>query len=121
MKFVFDVGVSKLVETWLTEMGHDVKAIRDIDPKMEDKEIIRIAIREKRILVTMDKDFGELVHKAGMNHHGVLLLRLESATSSEKITVIQSILEHYGNAIEKNFCVYQNNRLRIRTKKSHSL
>ena len=31
MKFVFDVGVSKRVETWLTETGHDVKAIRNIE------------------------------------------------------------------------------------------
>jgi len=88
MKFVFDVGDSKRVEMWLAENGHDVKAIRDIDPTMEDKEIMAIAINEKRILVTMDKDFGELVYKSGMNHSGVLLLRLETATSSKKLKII---------------------------------
>lgn len=61
MKLIVDVGVSKRVETWLTESGLDVKSIRTIVQSMEDKEIIMIAINEKRILVTMDKNFGELV------------------------------------------------------------
>ena len=39
-----------------------IKAVRDIDPTMQDEEIIQIAALEKRMVVTMDKDFGELVY-----------------------------------------------------------
>ena len=119
MKLIIDVGVSNEVEKWLAENGHDVKSIRNLNPSMEDKEIIRIALKEKRLLITMDKDFGELVFKSGMDHYGVLLLRLETANSSEKLDVIKNILEHHKEKLLKSFSVYQNNRLRIRKKSTH--
>jgi len=116
MKYIIDVGVSKKVEKWLEETGYDVKNVRDLDPAMSDETIIRLAIDEKRILITMDKDFGELVYKSGMDHHGVLLLRLESANSTEKLNVVQKIFEKHEKKLKNSFCVYQNNQLRIRKK-----
>ena len=47
---------------------------------MEDEKIIRTAFLENRMVITMDKDFGELVYHSSMKHSGVLLLRLEDAT-----------------------------------------
>ena len=44
---------------------------------MEDEKIIRIAAKENRVVITMDKDFEELVYHSSMQHSGVLLLRLE--------------------------------------------
>ena len=66
------------------------------------------------MVITMDKDFGELVFNSGLNHSGVLLLRLEDAKSDEKVNIIQEILLKYEDKLEKNFCVYQHGRLRIR-------
>jgi len=60
LRFLVDVGVGKGIEKYLLEEGFDTKAVRDIDPRMEDDEIIRIAVSENRMVVTMDKDFGEL-------------------------------------------------------------
>jgi predicted nuclease of predicted toxin-antitoxin system len=84
---------------------------------MEDEEIIRTAVLEERMVVTMDKDFGEMVYHFSMKHCGVLLLRLEDANGTEKLQVIRHIIENYSSQIKKCFCVFQNDRLRIRKTK----
>ena len=62
LKFLIDVGVGKGIEKYLLEGGYDTKAVRDIDSRMEDENIILTAVTENRMVVTMDKDFGELVY-----------------------------------------------------------
>lgn len=114
MKFLVDVGVSNKVEEYLAAAGHDTKCIRKIDPRLKDSEIVNIAAVENRIILTMDKDFGELVFKSGKVHSGILLLRLESENSVEKVRIVKSILENYSKELDNNFCVFQNGRLRIR-------
>jgi len=114
LKFLVDVGVGKKVEKWLLRNGYDLKAVRDINPKMEDDKILSIAISENLMVVTMDKDFGELVYNSGLPHSGVLLLRLEGAKSDEKVKAIEKILSEYLDRLPNNFCVFQHGRLRIR-------
>ena len=114
-KLLADVGVGKKTEAWLKNNNkYDVKAIRDIDPRMPDVDILKIAVSEKRLLITMDKDFGELVYKSKWPHSGVLLLRLEDEKSDMKIEILEAILENYSSKIIDKFCVFKDNRLRIR-------
>ncbi len=117
IKFIVDMGVSKKVEDWLSTNDYDIKAIRDIDPRMKDRDILKLAVTEKRMVISMDKDFGELVFNSGLDHSGVLLLRLEDAKSDEKVKTIQEILLKYEDKLRNNFCVYQQGRLRIRKNK----
>lgn len=84
---------------------------------MPDDDILRKAVVDNRLVVTMDKDFGEMVFQSGFAHAGVLLLRLEVDTSAEKIAVISHILANFSEEIEGHFCVYQRGRLRIRRRK----
>jgi len=114
LRFLVDVGVGKGIERYLREEGYDAKAVRDIDPRMEDEEIIRIAVSENRMVITMDKDFGELVYHSSMEHSGVLLLRLEDATGAEKLQVVKHIMKNYLDRIKNCFCVFQNDKLRIK-------
>ena len=113
LKFLIDVGVGKKVEDFLS-MHHDVKSVRTLDPKMPDKEILKIAAHEDRVVITMDKDFGELVYHSKMHHAGVLLLRLENATGLEKVNVVAKILNIYSDLLYGNFSVYANRKLRVR-------
>ena len=114
LKFLVDVGVGKGIERYLHEEGYDAKAVRDIDPCMEDEEIIRTAVSENRMVITMDKDFGELVYHSSMEHSGVLLLRLEDATGAEKLQVVKHIMKNYLDRIKNCFCVFQNDKFRIK-------
>ncbi|MFU8770047.1 MAG: DUF5615 family PIN-like protein [Desulfotignum sp.] len=114
LKFLVDVGVGKSIETYLQKAGYDVSAVRDIDTCMKDEDIIRTAFLESRMVITMDKDFGELVYHSSMKHCGILLLRLEDAVSSRKLNVIQFIVENFSDRIKNCFCVFQNDKFRIR-------
>ena len=114
LKFLVDVGVGRQVEQYLLGKKLDIKSVRLLDQRMPDQEIIRVAALEKRIVITMDKDFGELVYHSGMDHRGILLLRLEDAAGSEKQRVIEKILDEHADKLVDCFCVYQNEKFRSR-------
>jgi predicted nuclease of predicted toxin-antitoxin system len=114
IKFLIDVGVGQKVDEWLKTKPYDLKTVRDIDPRMSDIEILNIAVSEKRLIITMDKDFGELVYKSKWAHSGILLLRLEDERIKEKIRVIETILSNYSSEIIGKFSVYKDKKLRIR-------
>lgn len=116
LKFLIDVGVGKKVEAFLTESGFDIKCIRNLNHKMKDSEILKIANDECRIVITMDKDFGELIFNSRQNFFGVLLLRLDDANGEEKVKIIKEIMLKYKNNLKSNFCVYQNSKIRIKNK-----
>lgn len=114
LKFLVDVGVSRKVERWLSDNGYESKNVRDIDPRMVDKHVLNIAVDEKRMVITMDKDFGELVYNSGLPHEGVLLLRMDNANSDEKVRVVREILETFGDKLAHKFCVFRDGKLRIK-------
>ena len=114
MKLLVDVGVSKAVEQWLASQGIDVLAVRDLDPSMSDVAILELAVAQQRLVITMDKDFGELVVRLGRLHAGVLLLRLDDAQSAEKVAVVRRIFTFYRAVLPGNYCIYQRGRLRVR-------
>jgi predicted nuclease of predicted toxin-antitoxin system len=114
LRFLVDVGVGKKVENWLSEHGYDVQSVRALNPRMPDQEILQIAVTEARMVVTMDKDFGEMIYRSGLAHHGVLLLRCEAATGEEKARIVAKILMQYADKLMNKFCVYLNGKLRIR-------
>ena len=115
LRVLIDVSSGKAIEEWFRQNGHDVQSVHDRDPKMDDLDILAWSVSDQRLVVTMDKDFGELVYHSGQAHAGILLLRLESARSSEKIRIVEEIVKTHGDDLSGKFAVYQNGRLRIRT------
>ncbi|MDP2681528.1 MAG: DUF5615 family PIN-like protein [Deltaproteobacteria bacterium] len=114
LKFLVDVGVGKKVEKYLAETGYDVKCVRNINPRAGDSDILHLAVKENRMVITMDKDFGELVYNSGKLHSGVLILRLEDANGDKKVETVKKILSEYSDKLYGKFCVFQGERLRIK-------
>jgi predicted nuclease of predicted toxin-antitoxin system len=108
------VGVGKKVEEWFRENNYDVKCVRDINIRAKDADILRLAALENRMIITMDKDFGELVYNSGMLHSGVLILRLDDAKGEDKVDIVKRIVTGFSEKIENKFCVFQDGKLRIR-------
>ncbi len=81
---------------------------------MSDQDAQKLASNEGRIVITMDKDFGELVYRLQQKHMGVLLLRMDDAQKEEKLTAIKSILSQHGDQLNHSFSIYRNGKLRIR-------
>jgi len=81
---------------------------------MTDIDILNLAVKENRIVITMDKDFGEMIFNSKRMHSGVLLLRMEDDGWKQKINVLSEIFQNYPDEIKGSFSVYQNKKLRIR-------
>ena len=76
MRFLADEGVDGVVVEVLRGSGFDVSYVAELAPGLPDPEVLAIASTEGRILITADKDFGELVVRRRQASQGVLLLRL---------------------------------------------
>jgi predicted nuclease of predicted toxin-antitoxin system len=114
MRLLIDISAGQSVTEALIRLGHDAADVHDRDPTMADDDILAWAVAEDRLVVTMDKDFGELVYRSGHSHAGVLLLRLEAMRTSEKVRVVEAIFQQFGDQLSGRFAVYQDGRLRIR-------
>ena len=65
--------------------GHDVKIVqRDFAVGLSDREVLRLAHAEQRILITNDRDFGDLVFREGVPHAGVIYLRFPLDSSADQ-------------------------------------
>jgi len=89
------------VAKWLATEGHNVISISPDRKGISDKEIFKIAVSEERILITNDKDFGELIFKNKFSHCGVIFLRLTDETVSNKVFVLNNLINNHQKIIEK--------------------
>ena len=71
------------------------------------------AFAEDRIVITIDKDFGEKVHREGWSHKGIVLLRLVDERASNKIVVIEKLLDSHQSMLAGRFVVVTESRVRV--------
>jgi predicted nuclease of predicted toxin-antitoxin system len=114
MTIVADLGISKTMISFLQSKGMEVIRIVDIDPTMPDVEILEFANQHDALLITVDKDFGDLIYYSNKPHSGILLLRIEDASPNDFLKIIEHIFENHWNKIGRNFCVFKSGKLRIR-------
>ena len=97
----------------LVELGHDVLSASEVDPHASDEALLALANDEQRVLITEDKDFGELVYLRGLRHSGVV--RFVQMTVSEKTAAMRELMERHSDALRKGAVVVVNRHLvRIR-------
>src|SRR5215208_2685901 len=94
MRFILDESAEVKIGAFLESQGYDVKVVqRDFGVGLPDREILRLAHAEQRILITNDRDFGDLVFRQGMSHAGVIYLRFPlDSSADQKIASIQEFL-----------------------------
>jgi len=69
------------VVTALRSAGHDVAAIVELSPGAEDDVVLVRARAEARVLLTEDKDFGQLAFGAGRDTPGIVLIRFPAGVT----------------------------------------
>lgn len=112
MRFLLDTCAGRRLAEWLRDQGHDVVRVTDAGPDPGDVAILRRALVEGRILVTMDKDFGALVHRESLGHAG--LIRLPHCTAAERIAILRDILSrHPPTELEGALVTVRGTRVRI--------
>lgn len=114
MKFLLDQSSDARLISYLTSLGHDaVRIAKDYPPGLPDAQVLSIAYKENRILITDDRDFGELVFRFKQRHAGVIYLRLgEYAELATKIERLEYVLMHYAAQLNQ-FLVVTRHRVRI--------
>ena len=84
MKFLLDADMPKSTADIIRSFGYDVEDVRDIGlGAAKDKEIIEHALKNERIIVTRDTDFGEVLRYP--KHPGAIIFRLPYTFIAEKI------------------------------------
>lgn len=114
MRWLADECVDAPLVRQLREAGHDVAYIVEGDAGATDAEIISRAQAESRLLLTEDKDFGELAFRWGRSVPGVVMLRIEPDNHPLKGTRLNAAIARFGDALFGRFTVVEESRLRSR-------
>jgi predicted nuclease of predicted toxin-antitoxin system len=99
----------------LRSNGHDViYAMENLKGATDDK-VLKHAFSENRILVTEDKDFGELVYRLQRPAHGIILLRFEVIDRSQKIPRLLDLIHNEDHRLQGSFVTLDVNKTRVRS------
>jgi predicted nuclease of predicted toxin-antitoxin system len=98
MKFLLDVCVSsRSLEAFLVGQGHDVLSAFAIDPRATDERLMAVGLRDNRVVLTEDKDFGVLIFVRKLPHGPIV--RLVELTVDEQVNAVAESLEHRANEL----------------------
>ncbi len=114
MNLVADEGVDRPVVERLRQDGHDVVYVAELFPSIPDDEVLQQANARSAVLVTADKDFGELVFRQGLVHSGVVLLRLAGLTNATKAETVAEVCRNRTADLIGAFSVVSPGQVRIR-------
>jgi len=112
MRLLADENVPTPVVLGLRDAGHDVVWVREIARGMPDIDVLAMATEDQRLLITADKDFGELVFREGLaTASGVVLIRARTAGPGALVGLVLEALqtrEEWGGS----FSVIEDDRVR---------
>jgi predicted nuclease of predicted toxin-antitoxin system len=113
VRFIADVNVEKAIIDYLTENGYDTKWVADYSCEILDEDLLKLANVEKRILITNDKDFGELTFLQKSLSTGIILLRIRGQRPKDKVKLIKKLLNKHGDKLLNHFIVITKRKIRI--------
>ena len=116
MNLFADENVDAPIISRLRADGHLVVAVAELSPSISDEEVLRQANESQALLVTGDKDFGELVYQHRQVHAGVVLLRLDGLSAEAKAEIVSEALTKHGSEMLDAFSVISSASVRIRRK-----
>ena len=112
MRFLVDRCVGRRLSRHLNNQGHDVLDGRDIGADPGDRHLLELAASENRVLITLDKGFGELIYVLHVPHAG--LIRLPDVRMAERITLVEDAISQHGQDLEQRAIVtIQGGRTRV--------
>jgi predicted nuclease of predicted toxin-antitoxin system len=116
MRFLVDESTGRKICELLNTAGHDTIFVGDKRPGSADETVLAWAESEERILVTDDKDFGELVFRLDRPTTGVVLLRTSTANSRRRVRILLDVIRNMQ--LEGSFTTVTENRIKTRKLRS---
>jgi predicted nuclease of predicted toxin-antitoxin system len=116
MKIVADESVDFCIILRLRQKSIEVISIAEDSSGIKDEEVLNIAIKNNCLLITEDKDFGELTYRLKLDHKGILVIRVSDIPRNERIELVAELIERHFDELCDNFSVIDKSRLRIKTR-----
>ena len=114
MRYLADESVERQIVDALRRAGHDVDYIAELVPGAPDPDVLERANRESSVLITGDKDFGELVYRRRQQNSGVVLFRLSGLTQQRKVAITVQVFADRAADFAGAFAVVTETGVRIR-------
>ena len=116
MKLIADESVDFEIIKSLRNNNYDIISVNESYRGSDDEDILALALKEEAVLLTEDKDFGELVFRLNKAHLGIILIRLSGIESHLKSqTVLKSLTDNFDK-MRNSFSVISYNQTRIKNK-----
>lgn len=116
MKFLADENVDRQIVDGLHREGYFVSYIADMEQGISDDAVLEMANKEGTLLLTADKDFGELIFRLHRLSAGVVLIRLAGLSPAKKTEIVVSIIKKHSKELIGSFAVVTPSGIRIRQK-----
>lgn len=113
MRFLADESCDFTVVRALREAGHDVTAVAEINPGVDDQNVMALAHSESRILLTEDKDFGQLAYAGDQRTGGIVLIRYPSGSRTVLGQAVVDVVGELGDRLIGAFVVVEPGRARV--------
>ncbi len=114
MRLVADESVDQPIVEALRQFGHDVIAVAEMAPGVSDDEVLELSEERDAVLLTADKDFGELVYRQGRAVPGIVLIRLAGVPAVEKQATVSEVVANHESELPGAFTVVTPGMVRIR-------
>jgi len=105
LSLLADENVDRQIVALLRRDGHEVLYVAELDPGINDDEVLRYAKERHALLLTADKDFGELVYRQRLLTEGVVLFRLVGLPSEKKAELIAAAIRKHVDELSRAFTV----------------
>jgi predicted nuclease of predicted toxin-antitoxin system len=112
IKFIADENIPLKVVERLKEENLDIKSIASVQPGLKDEEIARISEREKAVIITFDKDFGEIIFRKSLKPFGVILLRIPPKSIDYISEFLKWLLTESDVEFERKLVVVREDKIR---------
>ncbi|MEN6337027.1 MAG: DUF5615 family PIN-like protein [Phycisphaerales bacterium] len=114
MNILADESVDGPIVARLRRDGHRVEFVAEMSPGISDDEVLNYANSRQALLMTTDKDFGELVFRLRRASFGVVLIRLAGLSPTSKAHLVSETLGSHAEKMADSFTVISSGAVRIR-------
>jgi predicted nuclease of predicted toxin-antitoxin system len=101
----------------LREAGFHVLAVSELSPRADDSVVTKLASQKETILLTEDKDFGQLVYAEQKVNRGVVLIRFPASVRAALPRAMLDLLNEHKDALYDRLTVLQPGQVRFGTEK----
>src|SRR5262249_35212281 len=114
MNLLADESVDRPLVERLRQDGHDVVYIAELSPSVKDDEVLQQANDRGALLLTADKDFGELIHREAKIHAGIVLIRLAGLSNAAKVEFVAKVFRERASELPGSFTVISPGVVRVK-------